>query len=104
MTEGLKQNNNSEEPIKGAGILAEELREMEREWLRKRIEQEEADKELARKLQEELDQEAKSTRSLVNRSKGSKDEYQLRTKIVKNQPTIEASFQRPSIRKSNPPP
>lgn len=104
LTEGLKQNNNSEEPIKGAGILAEELREMEREWLRKRIEQEEADKELARKLQEELDQEAKSTRSLVNRSKGSKDEYQLRTKIVKNQPTIEASFQRPSIRKSNPPP
>lgn len=104
LTEDLKQNNNSEEPIKGAGILAEELREMEREWLRKKIEQEEADKELARKLQEELDQEAKSTRSLVNRSKGSKDEYQLRTKIVKNQPTIEASFQRPSIRKSNPPP
>ncbi len=83
-------------------MLAQELQEMEREWLRKKKEQEDADSELARKLQEEMDEEAKPVRSLVNRSKGSKNEYQLRTKQIKNQPTIEDSFQRPSMRKSNP--
>jgi hypothetical protein len=83
-------------------VLAQELLEMEREWLRKKKEQEEADNELARKLQQELDEEANPGRALVNRSKGSRDEYQLRTKKMKNQPTIEDSFQRPSFRKSNP--
>ena len=86
---------------KDSGVLAQELQEMEREWLRKKKEQEDADSELARKLQEEMDEEAKPGRSLVNRSKGSKNEYQLRIKHLKNQPTIEDSFQRP-MRKSNP--
>lgn len=94
---------NHNQPVdenKGNGGLAEELMIMEREWLRKKKEQEEADMELARKLQEQLDEEIRS-RTLVNRSKGSKDEYHLRTNKSKSQPTIEDSFQRP-LRKSNP--
>lgn len=74
---------------------------MEREWLRKKLEQEEADREMARKLQEQLDAEQRP-RPVVNRSKGTKDEYLLRAKKRpdKKQSTIEDSFQRPGNRKS----
>lgn len=93
-------HNQTSDQVKVNGSLAEELLVMEREWLRRKREQEEADMEMARKLQEQLDEEARP-RTLVNRSKGSKDEYQLRTNKSKNQPSIEDSFQRP-LRKSNP--
>ena len=96
----VNHNQGSDEFREKSGGLAEELRMMEREWLRTKREQEEADRELARKLQEQLNEETRLP-TLVNRSKGSKDEYQLRTNKPKNQPTIEDSFQRPS-RKSNP--
>lgn len=102
LPEDVNHNNTSDDSVNEGGVLAQELLEMEREWLRKKKEQEEADNELARKLQQELDEEANPGRALVNRSKGSRDEYQLRTKKMKNQPTIEDSFQRPSFRKSNP--
>ncbi len=72
--------------------------EMEREWLRQKNAQEEADRELARRMQEELNEE---TRPRVNRSKGSADEYELRTNKRKNQLTIKDSFKQPT-RKSNP--
>ena len=97
---GDVNHNQPTESAKESGGLAEELLMMEREWHRKKKEQEEADRELARKLQEQLDEEARP-RMVVNRSKGSKDEYQLRASKTKNQPTIEDSFQRP-LRKSNP--
>lgn len=96
----MNHNQESDEIVERTGGLAEELMMMEREWLRNKTIQEEADRELARKLQEQLDEETRRS-TLVNRSKGSKDEYQLRTNKPKNQPTIEDSFQRPS-RKSNP--
>ncbi|EFX88501.1 hypothetical protein DAPPUDRAFT_310691 [Daphnia pulex] len=102
LPEDVNHNSTSDDSVKDGGVLAQELLEMEREWLRKKKEQEEADNELARKLQQELDEESNPGRALVNRSKGSRDEYQLRTKKIKNQPTIEDSFQRPSFRKSNP--
>ena len=100
---GLGDENHNQptsDVIKDSGMLAEELMEMEREWLRQQKAQEDADRELAKKLQEELDEENR-TRALVNRRKGSKDEYQLRTNKTKNQSTIEDSFQR-SVRKSSP--
>ena len=102
VSENGDENHNqpTSDVIKDSGMLAEELMEMEREWLRQQKAQEDADRELAKKLQEELDEENR-TRALVNRRKGSKDEYQLRTNKTKNQSTIEDSFQR-SVRKSSP--
>ena len=84
--------------------MAEELQEMEQEWLKRKGEQEEADREVARQLQKKLDGEARTP--LVNRTKGSKDEYKLRTqsanKSTKKQSTIEDSFQKPMRKFSTP--
>ena len=81
------------------GGLAEELLAMEREWLRRKMEQEEVDREFARQLQEQLNRE--SNIPSVNRTKGSNDEYKLRSKSGK-QTSIEDSFQRRPLRKSSP--
>lgn len=88
----------------GGSGLAEELLAMERQWLRKKKEQEEADREMARRLQEELNAEERQ-RLVVNRRKGSQDPYLLRAKSSSNskkQPTIEDAFQpRPTTSRSN---
>lgn len=79
--------------------LAEELQKLERQWLEKKLQQEEADCELARRLQKEMDDES---RGVINRSKGTSDEYKLRSKSRK-QSTIEDSFQIRPVRKSSMP-
>lgn len=85
--------------------MVEELQEMEQEWLKRKEIQEEADRELARQLQKKLDGEMR-TPLVVNRTKGSKDEYQLRAKSAnkstKKQSTIEDSFQKPMRKFSTP--
>lgn len=89
------------EPVPKGGLWAELLKaEFERQK-----KQEEADRELARQLQKELD--AERPHLVVNRSKGSQDQYLLRAnrKVTdKKQSTIEDSFQRPSRRSTSPQP
>lgn len=94
-------NHNHSEPSSSGG-LAEELKELEMKWLKRKQEQEEADRAFALKLQQQLDQQ-EVARTPVNRSKGSKDEYQLRrnSRSSSKQQKIEDSFQRPP-RKSAP--
>lgn len=95
-------NHNHDEPTT-SGMLAEELKELERQWLKKKQEQEEADRAYALKLQEELNKEEVSRTPPMNRAKGSKDEYNFRSKRNSSvrQKKIEETFQKPS-RKSAP--
>ena len=93
---------NSDGESKESSTWAEELQELELKWLKTKKAQEEADEELARQMQLQMNGEV---RTPVNRSKGSKDEYQLRTKSAnkstKKQSTIEDSFRKP-MRNSTP--
>jgi len=92
-------NHNQTSNAVTEGGLAEELLAMEREWLQKKMEQEEVDREFARQLHEELNSETNPLP--VNRTKGSNDEYKLRSKFGK-QASIKDAFQRP-VRKSSVP-
>jgi hypothetical protein len=89
------------------GSLADELMAMERQWMSKKSQQEEADLELARELQRQLDEEDRR-RSVVNRAKGSHDQYLLRPKSgssgrKQQQVTIQDAFQKnSSARRSTP--
>jgi len=90
------------EPVPKEGGLWAELLKAE---LERQKQQEEADRKLARQLQKELDAEER-THLVVNRSKGSQDQYLLRAnrKTDKKQSTIEDSFQRPGRRSTSPQP
>lgn len=94
---------NNEPVPKEGGLWAELLKEE----LDRQKRQEEADRKLARQLQKELDAEERP-HLIVNRSKGSQDQYLLRAnkklKTDKKQSTIEDSFQRPSQRSTSPQP
>ena len=90
------------------GSLANELMAMERQWMSKKSQQEEADLELARQLQRQLDEEDRR-RSVVNRAKGTHDQYLLRPKSgssgrkQQQQVTIQDAFQKNSSgRRSTP--
>jgi len=91
--------NHNQNCVVKEGGLAEELLAMEREWLRRKMEQEEVDREFARQLQEQLNRETNVLG--LNRTKGSNDEYRLRPKSGK-QASIEDAFQRRPFRKSSP--
>jgi hypothetical protein len=90
------------------GSLADELMAMERQWMSQKSQQEEADLELARQLQRQLDEEDRQ-RSVVNRAKGTHDQYLLRPKSgpsgrkQQQQVTIQDAFQKNnSARRSTP--
>lgn len=83
--------------------LAQKLARLERRWLRQKERQERADREMARRLQKELDQQHR-TATTVNRSKSSHDAYALRSAGPKQSSIRDAFLKRTSLPPPPPPP